>query len=344
MNKSKRGYFFEDYYLGQVIDHAVSRTLTDGDKAIYQSLYPGRYPIYSSEEFAKNCGLLRSPLDNLIVFNTIFGKSVPDISLNAVANLGYAECRFFKPVYPGQSLSARSEIIGLKENSSGESGIVWVRTFGMNELEEIILTFVRWVIVRKRLIVGIRVETFIPKLVKSIDSKDLIIPDALNYSNYDYTQSGEKFGLFDYKVGERIDHVDRVTISESEHMMATRLWQNTAKVHFDITSRKDGRRLVYGGHIISMGRALSFNGLANAQIILGINSGVHSNPCFASDTIEAWSEVLELTELKNKQFGAVRLRLVVQKAEATRLSLFDVSGGYDKNVLLDMDYWALIPI
>ena len=49
-------------------------------------------------------------------------------------------------------------------------------------------------------------------------------------------------------------------------MLATRLWQNTAKVHFDATNRDDGRRLIYGGHVISLARTLSFNGLANAQI------------------------------------------------------------------------------
>ncbi len=75
-------------------------------------------------------------------------------------------------------------------------------------------------------------------------------------------------------------------------MLATRLWQNTSKVHFDATQREDGRRLIYGGHVISLARALSFNGLANAQIVAGINAGAHANPCFAGDTVGAWSEVL----------------------------------------------------
>lgn len=80
-------------------------------------------------------------------------------------------------------------------------------------------------------------------------------------------------------------------------MLATRLWQNTAKVHFDVTQREDGKRLsLYGGHVISLARALSFNGLANAQMIVALNAGAHANPCFAGDTVRAWSEVLDRAE------------------------------------------------
>jgi 2-methylfumaryl-CoA hydratase len=120
-----------------------------------------------------------------------------------------------------------------------------------------------------------------------------VIPGGLDFSAYDFTQAGEPHRLSDYAVGEMIDHVDGVTIEEAEHMMATRLWQNTSKTHFDATPREDRKRLIYGGHVMSMARALSFNGLANAQCIVAINAGSHANPCFAGDTVRAWSEVLD---------------------------------------------------
>jgi 2-methylfumaryl-CoA hydratase len=94
----------------------------------------------------------------------------------------------------------------------------------------------------------------------------LVIPGGLDFSAYDFTQAGEPHRLSDYEVGEVIDHVDGVTIEEAEHMMATRLWQNTSKTHFDATPREDRKRLIYGGHVMSMARALSAStGLANAQ-------------------------------------------------------------------------------
>jgi len=132
-----------------------------------------------------------------------------------------------------------------------------------------------------------------------------------------------------------------VTVEEAEHMLATRLWQNTAKVHFDATIRADGKRLIYGGHVISLARALSFNGLANAQMIVALNSGAHANPCFAGDTVRAWSEVLDKAATSAPGIGALRLRLVATKGAAFDLRGRD--GKYLPDVLLDIDYWALIP-
>lgn len=128
-------------------------------------------------------------------------------------------------------------------------------------------------------------------------------------------------------------------------MLATRLWQNTAKVHFDAMLREDGRRLIYGGHVISLARALSFNGLANAQMIVALNGGSHANPCFAGDTVRAWSEVLDKAETGVPGVGAIRLRLVAaKKGQGDDFALKDEAGRYDPSVLLDLDYWALMPV
>jgi 2-methylfumaryl-CoA hydratase len=136
--------------------------------------------------------------------------------------------------------------------------------------------------------------------------------------------------------------VDGVTVEEAEHMLATRLWQNTAKVHFDASAREDGRRLIYGGHVISLARALSFNGLANAQMIVGLNGGAHANPCFAGDTVRAWSEVLETAGTAAPGVGAIRLRLVATRG-AHPGQLRGADGKYLNDILLDLDIWALIP-
>ncbi|MEM9432915.1 MAG: MaoC family dehydratase [Pseudomonadota bacterium] len=343
MSKTQAGRFFEGYNVGDVIDHAVPRTLSGGERALYQSLYPARHVFYSSDEFARDCGLHEAPLDDLIGFHTVFGKSVPDISINAVANLGYAEGRFHRPVHLGDTLSASSEVIGLKQNSSGKSGVVWVRTTGINQLGETVLEFVRWVMVRKGDLSLDAPDTVIPDLAQAVAAKDLFVPEGLDFSNYDFAAAGAPYRLGDYSVGERIDHVDAVTIEEAEHMMATRLWQNTAKVHFDASQRQDGRRLIYGGHVISLARALSYNGLANAQLIVGLNAGSHANPCFAGDTVSAWSEVLDIGQTSEPSIGAIRLRLVAQKAPAEQFADKGPDGKYDPNLLLDLDYWALMP-
>ncbi|NDV99826.1 MaoC family dehydratase [Salipiger sp. PrR002] len=342
MAKTNPGRFFEDYSIGQVIDHAVPRTVSGGERALYHALYPARHALYSSDEFARSVGLPASPLDDLAAFHIVFGKTVPDVSLNAVANLGYAEGRWLKPVYAGDTLRSSSEVIGLKQNSNGKSGVVYVRTRGTNQRGEIVLDYCRWVMVRKKNIDAPAPETVLPDLKTVLAPEDLVIPEGLDFTNYDFTLAGEPHRWGDYEIGEQIDHVDGVTIEEAEHMLATRLWQNTAKVHFDATFREDGKRLIYGGHVISMARALSFNGLANAQMIVGLNGGAHANPCFAGDTIKVWSEVLDRAETAAPGVGALRLRLVATKGGAP-FALKGEDGKYRPEVLLDLDYWALIP-
>ncbi len=342
--KTNAGRFFEDYRLGETIRHAVPRTVSGGERALYHALYPARGALYSSDAFARACGLRAAPMDDLIAFHTVFGKTVPDISLNAVANLGYAEGRWLAPVWAGDTLRSESTVIGLKENSNGKSGVVYVRSRGFNQHGEVVLDYVRWVMVKKRDLAAPAPEAVVPELAAVVPAEALVVPEGLDFSAYDFALAGERHRWGDYAVGERIDHVDGVTIEDAEHMLATRLWQNTSKVHFDVTQREDGRRLIYGGHVISLARALSFNGLANAQMIVALNAGAHANPCFAGDTVRAWSEVLDRAETGAKGVGALRLRLVAVKDGAAPFAHRGPDGKYAPEVLLDLDYWALVPV
>ncbi len=347
MSKTDPGNFFEDFTLGQEIDHATPRSVTAGDQALYTALYGGRFPLHSSDEFARSLGYPRAPLDDLLVFHVVFGKTVPDISLNAVANLGYAACDFGAPVYPGDTITTSSEVIGLKENSNRKTGVVYVRSTGIVERGEIALDYVRWVMVNKRDPKSPAPDAFVPDLPDRVQVAHLELPDGVDLSAYDTGLAGSPHLWDDYAVGERIDHVDGVTIEEAEHQMATRLYQNTAKVHFNQHLAKDGRfgrRIVYGGHIMSMARALSFNGLANAFRIAAINGGVHTAPSFAGDTIYAWSEVLEKQPLPDRtDVGALRLRTVATKDRACAdFPDKNGAGKYDPAVVLDLDYTVLI--
>lgn len=343
--KTDPGNFFEDFKLGQRLVHATPRTVTAGDVALYTALYGPRFSLFSSDEFAKACGLMSAPVDPLIAFHVVFGKTVPDISLNAVANLGYAEGRFLAPVFPGDTLTAVSDVIGLKENSNRKTGVVYVRTTGTNQRGEAVLSYVRWVMVRKRDEAAEIAEQAVPTLSTAVAPADLVLPAGLDFSGHDWALAGAPHAFEDYEIGERIDHVDGMAVEEAEHQMATRLWQNTAKVHFNQFERArdpSGRRLVYGGVVISTAKALSFNGLQNAGLILAINGGRHVNPFFAGGTVFAWSEVLDKADLGSA--GALRLRLVATKdAPCTEFPDKGAEGVYDSAVILDFDYWAAVP-
>ncbi|MDA8231822.1 MAG: MaoC family dehydratase [Magnetospirillum sp.] len=349
MTKTAVGNFFEDFRLGQDIRHATPRTVTVGDAALYTSLYGSRFAFHASDAFAQSLGLAAAPLDDFIVFHVVFGKTVPDISLNAVANLGYADGCFGVPVFPGDTLSAASTVIGLKENSSRQTGVVWVRTVGTNQRGEMVVEYVRWVMVRKRDPEARVPAQDVPQLPPAVAAGDLVVPYPIDFAGYDDVLAGSPHRWEDYAVGERIDHVDGVTIEEAEHMMATRLWQNTARVHFNRHAEAQGRfgrRLVYGGHVISLARSLSFNGLANTFKVAAINGGRHANPVFAGDTIYAWSEVLDRIAIPDRRdVGALRLRLVaVKNRSAAGFPLKTADGKeYEGDVVLDFDYTALMP-
>jgi len=347
--KTNPGNFFEDFRFGQEIKHATPRTVTVGDVALYTSLYGTRFAVQSSDAFARAIGYPRSPLDDLLTFHMVFGKTTPDISLNAIANLGYANCRFLKPVYPGDTLSSVSEVIGVKENSNRETGTVYVRSTGRNQDGEVVLEYTRWVMVRKRNKASPAPEAVVPELAKRVDPSEIgrAVP-KLDIAGYNFDLAGSPYRWGDYETGERIDHVDGMTLEEAEHQIATRLYQNTAKVHFNQHTEAKGRfgkRIVYGGVVISLARTLSFNGLANAFHLAAINGGRHVSPCFAGDTVYAWSEVLEKAELPGRDdVGALRIRLVaVKDRDCADFPLKQEDGKYEEGVLIDLDVWVLLP-
>src|SRR5689334_1216654 len=168
MTKVSTGRFFEDFALGQRLVHAIPRTVHGGDIALYMALTGERPPLASSTELARSLGFLREVVPDLLVFHVVFGKTVPDVSHNATANRGYADVRFLRPVYPGDTLTADSEVIGLREVSSGEAGVVYVRSRGINQKGQEVVSFVRWVMVPKRArtaATGVNVVPQIPSVV-----------------------------------------------------------------------------------------------------------------------------------------------------------------------------------
>ena len=342
------GNYFEDFHVGQVIRHATPRTVTTGDVALYAALYGTRTAVHSSEPFARDIGYRHAPVDDLLVFNIVFGKTVPDISLNAVANLGYAAGRFLAPVYPGETLHAVSEVIGMRENSDRKAGVLYVRSTGLKHDGTEVVDYVRWVMVRKRSEAVEMPEPYVPKLPAALHADSLgdAVP-ALDIKRYDFALSGSPHRFDDYEVGAQIDHVDGATVEEAEHQLATRLYQNPARVHFNQwtgAAGRYGRRLIYGGHAISLARALSFNGLANAFHFAGINSGRHVGPLFAGETVFAWSQVIDRQPISGRRdVGGLRLRTIATKDRPCADFPWKQGDEYDPAVILDLDYWALIP-
>ncbi len=186
-------------------------------------------------------------------------------------------------------------------------------------------------------------KNVVPELPDKVDYKDFFIPQDLNLKNWNIDFSGSDGFFDDYKIGEEINHLDGQTIEEAEHQMATRLYQNNARVHFNQHVEKEGRfgkRIIYGGYIISLARALSCNGLANTFKISAIHSGKHSSPTFSGDTIYAWSKVIEKNKI-NENIGALTMRTIASKNNSN--VSFPDEKNLTENIVLDLKYSVLIP-
>ena len=345
MNKNFKSRYFEDYKLNQTINHSVPRTITEGDVSLYLATTGSRFALNYSKIFANQLGFERQPLDDILVFHMVFGRTVPDLSLNAIANLGYAGVNFCRPVYVGDTIKASSKIIGLKENSNEKTGTVYVESLGKNQKNEVVLKYYRWLMMRKKkngMIEGF--NNVLPELPEKVETKDFEIPLKINYENWDNEITGSNFFYDDYLVDEKIDHLDGQTIEEAEHQLATRLYQNNARVHFNHHIEKDGRfgkRIIYGGYIISLARAISCNGLANAFKIAAIHYGKHSAPTFSGDTIYARSQILNKEKI-NDNLGVLKIRTIASKNDSSMI--FPEKNNLSENIVLDLIYSALIPI
>ncbi len=354
--KATTGNYFEDFQVGQRLQHATPRTIHGGDLALYIALTGDRRPLASSTEFARSLGFSRECAPDLLAFHLVFGKTVADISLNAVANLGYARVLFHRPVYPGDTLTAESEVIGLRPLSDGKRGVVYVTSRGHNQKGQEVLSFHRWVMVEKRDPSAPAPAEVVPSLPEAVPVEELPVPAALNLARFGDLRwaTGGAHLWDDYEPGERIVHHGGMTLEEADHTLATRLYQNSARVHFDQHAQAQtrfGKRLVYGGHVISVAHALAFGGLENVVRMAAWNGGQHVNPTFAGDTLYAWTDVLERAEVPDRSdLGALRMRLVAVKnvdpaREEVSLHVAGPGGkpAHDPRVVLVLDWWGLVP-
>ena len=333
--KTTTGNFFEDFSLGQELIHATPRTLTEGDASLYTALYGSRFAVNSSDIVAMNLGFEGAPIDDMLVFHIVFSKTVPEVSISASANLGYSNGVFGAAVYPGDTLLVRSQVIGLNESSNGQSGVVYVQTQSRNQRGDMVLDYVRWVLIPKCDPASNAPIDAAPELSTRVDPKHFTLSPELNFETYETDLCGSPYLFNDYEVGEKIDHVNSMTIDATEHKMAAQLYQNPLQNNH-----------TYEGHVISKARVLSFNGLANAFKIAAINGCTYYNPTSDGDTVSAWSEILEKAPIANREdVAALRIRTIVTKNKSsTEFPDKESVGKYQANIILDFDYWALMPI
>lgn len=146
-----RGRFYEDFAVGDVYRHPLGRTVTTTDNIWFTLLTQNTAPIHFDHHYAAQTEFGRPLVDSTFTLALVTGQSVIDVSQNVMANLGWDDVRLPHPVYEGDTIYSRSEVIALRESRSRPNvGIVTVRTTGFNQDGTVVITFNRTIMVYKR--------------------------------------------------------------------------------------------------------------------------------------------------------------------------------------------------
>src|SRR4051794_38178351 len=159
-----RGRFFEDFTVGDVYEHPLGRTVTETDNSWFTLLTQNTNPIHFDHAYAAQTEFGRPLVDSTFTLALVTGQSVTDLSQNVMANLGWDEVRLPNPVFEGDTIYSRSEVLEARESKSRPNvGIVRVRTTGFKQDGTIVIEFLRTFMVYKRGHVPATARTRIPE-------------------------------------------------------------------------------------------------------------------------------------------------------------------------------------
>jgi acyl dehydratase len=145
------GRVFEDFEVGDVYEHPLGRTITSADNIWFTCLTMNTNPIHFDAEYASHTEFKKPLVNSCFTLALVTGQSVIDLTMNAVANLGWDEVTLPHPVFEGDTIYARSEVLEARESKSRPTvGLVRVRTTGVNQQGTPVITFSRTFMVWKR--------------------------------------------------------------------------------------------------------------------------------------------------------------------------------------------------
>jgi 2-methylfumaryl-CoA hydratase len=309
------GRYLDEFVPGQVFVHPRGFSFERAAMLDFARTFMQTNPLYLNTDYAKVHGfadLLASPQ---MVFNVVLSLGVQNDSEKAIANLGYYNAQFLRPVYPGDTLRAYTQVVDRKERGADKPGIVLIRTLGINQHDQVVLQYERKIMVSWR---GQRPPTT-PASKEPVDFPWVAAPTLeLPVSAAAFPRlTGPNTYFEDFAAGDIIVHANGRTITD-EHMALTYLVGNTHPLHFDRvystgqSGKMSGEPIVYGGLVFAWLEGLASRDVSeNALWELGFTEGYHTQPSFAGDTVAALSRVLAMESLPNTDLaGIVTFQLI----------------------------------
>ena len=291
------GRYLDELEPGQVFEHPRGFTFATTNMLDFARTYMQANPLYLNTQYAKAHGFADLPASPQMVFNVTLSLGVQNDSEKAIANLGYYQVQFLRPVYPGDTLRAFTKVLERKDRGADKPGITRIRTVSVNQRDEVVLQYERKIMVAWR---GDRLPTT-PAPEVSVDfpgeeSPEVQLPLASGPVATGLT--GPNTYAEDFTPGDIIVHANGRTITD-EHMALTYLVGNSHPLHFDrvfssgLSGKMSGDPIVYGGLVFAW-----LDGLASRDVSehavweLGFTEGYHTQPAIAGDTVGALTRIL----------------------------------------------------
>jgi len=316
----KYGRLLDDFTVGATYEHPWEVTVDAGTVALFQASFLDATPVYASAAYARELGFRDRPIHPLLLLNLGLSFSVHDVSEQAIAHLAYIDVRFPAAAYAGDTLHAKSVVLGVKPTSAGDRGVVHVRTTLHRDDDTVVCRFERRALVRAGKLVD---RPHAPYESTSAETPSLIKESRLPVEMHEFIRVPKRTRGFagfaeDFAVGDVILHDAGRTVSEAEHMQLTDLVRNSHPLHFDEVYCKGGAsfagtRVVYGGLVFSWVATLaSRDTCGNVLWDLGFDQGAHPSGVVAGDTLFAASKVLAV-EPNDRGTANVTFRVVGTK-------------------------------
>jgi 2-methylfumaryl-CoA hydratase len=310
VRRPQYGRYLDEFVPGQVFVHPRGYTFERGPMLDFARVFMQCNPLYLNLEYAKAHGFPDLPASPQMVFNVVLSLGVHNDSEKAIANLGYYNVHFLRPVYPGDTLRGYTKVMDRKARGEDKPGIVLIRTLGVNQHNQVVLQYERKIMVGYR---GDRLPTT-PAPTTPVEFpwvEHPVVELPINAGGYPSQLTGPNTYFEDFSLGDLIVHANGRTITD-EHMAWTYLVGNTHPLHFDrvystgLSGKMSGEPIVYGGLVFAWLEGLASRDVSeNALWELGFTEGYHTQPAVSGDTVAALSRVVATETLPNTDSAGI---------------------------------------
>ena len=334
--RPRHGRCLEALVPGRVFAHPRGLTIQAALIEDFARTFLEHNPLHLNREHARALGHPDIPAPAQLVFNVVLSLGVQNDSEKAMANLGYYDAQYLRPVYQLDTIRSLTKVIDRKERGAGKPGIVTIRTLGLNQNEEVVLQYERKIMVAGQ---GDRPPTTpLPPAATMpafpwVEDAEVFLPDFPARMPGGLT--GPNSWFEDFSVGDIIVHANGRTITD-EHFSLTYEAGNTHPLHFDrvfssgLSGKMSGDPIVYGGLVFAWLEGLASRDVSeNSVWELGFTEGYHTQPSIGGDTVAALSRVLAAEDAPGAlgaKFGIVSFQLIGVK-NITAANAFAKHGG-----------------